>query len=276
MSQRDFMNELEHHSMVVKSIIGLLREIDKLENDRESNLVRIKKQVGKLKDIVSDSAPFPLDILNEWIDQFESELRQTEERVQRRFGSELERELRQLKITLTGQYPELKAGLFTIELDFDRWQATLWYGPKQEKLNTCPLSANVVAMKIREARDKLGSKLDEQELLEKLYQAYKRVVERVGDDAPIIKVLGEMAYLLQSSRFHLDPRKEFYRSYSRPDFSFDLFRLQRFLAQNPSSAKLRLRTATRALTKRRSDFLWIPESEDGRGSVYAHLKFEEK
>ncbi|MCC9076222.1 hypothetical protein FKZ61_008880 [Litorilinea aerophila] len=276
MNRQKLIDELERHSKAVKSIIASLREIEKLSGDREINLARIKKQVGKLKDIVSDSDPFPLDILKEWINQFESELRQTEEQVQRRFGSELEQELRQLGITLTGQYPELKAGLFTIELDFEQWQATLWYGSKQEKLSTSPLSVSDIVKRVERAKKELGSQIPEQELLENLYQAYTRVVQRVGEDAPIIKMLGEIAYLLQNPRFYQDPRKDYYKSYSRADFSFDLFRLRRFLAQNPSSRQFRLKTATRAQTKRRSDFLWVPESEDGKGSAYSHLRFEEK
>jgi len=276
MNQKDLIEKLKQHSKTVKSIIASLRKIDKLGSDRENNLVAIKSQVKRLKQIATDFVPFPQDAFVEWINQFESELHQIEEQVRKQFGAKLEQELRALGITLTGQYPELGAGLFTIELDFDRWQATLWYGPKQERLSTGRLSVADLVKQIKQAKDSLGSGIHEQELEEKLYQAYTRAVQKVGEDAPIIKVLGEMAYLLQNKRFCQDPRKEYYKSYSRADFSFDLYRLQRFLSQNPSSRQLRLKTATRALTRHRSDFLWVPESEDGKGSVYSHLKFEEK
>ena len=277
MNREQLLSELERHVKTVRDIVRLLRDINKLESDRSSNLMKIKKQVRRLRKEAAHLTPLPVDDLEKWIVQFESELRQTEERVKKRFGAKLKEALQPLGLTLTGQYPELGAGLFTIELDFDQWQATLWYGrPKQEKIETCPLSVPHLVKCIERAKKELGSCIPEQELLEKLHQAYKRTDKNADGFSPIINVLGEMAYLLQSPRFHQDPRKENYKSYSRADFSFDLFRLRRFLSQNPHSLRLRLRTATRTFTRRRSGFLWVPENEDGTGSTYSHLKFEER
>jgi hypothetical protein len=199
--------------------------------------------------------------------------------IRKKFGAQLEEELRKIGLSLSGQYPELKAGLFTIELDFDQWKAKLWYGPKQERLGECLFSPNKIISLIQEKRTQLGSQLPENELYEKLRKAYHRAVERKhGEPAPIIKVLPEMSFLIQSSRFLQDPQKENYRSYSRADFSYDIFRLRRFQAKSQSlfPTHMRLTTATRAHTKKRSDFLWIPDDESGRGTTYSHLKFEEE
>jgi len=182
-----------------------------------------------------------------------------------------------LGLSLSGQYPELKAGLFTIEIDFDRWKAVLWYGPKQERLGQLDLSVKKIASRIEKARQQLGSQLPEEELLLKLQEAYHRLPSaKRGEPAPIIRVLSELSYLLQNSRFLQDPRRENYRSYSRADFSFDLFRIRKFQSSTLFPSKLQLTVATRAHTRRRSDYLWIPGKEDGNGTTYSHLQFEER
>lgn len=89
---------------------------------------------------------------------------------------------------------------------------------------------------------------------------------------PIIKVLTELAFLLQNSHFHQDPRRENYESYSRADFSYDLFRIHRYQL---SPLKIQLKVATREYTRQRTDFLWIPDDENGRGTTYSHLLVEE-
>lgn len=199
--------------------------------------------------------------------------------MQQRFGTELEKELQKRGLSLSGHYPELKSGLFTIELDFEKWRSTLWYGPKQEHLTQCALSLAEIAKAIDNARGRLGSQLSNVDFLERLQNAYQRVLiitgSKDGDRAPIIKVLSELAYLLQEPRFHRDPRREHYKSYSRADFSYDLFRVRHSEAGNLFKQELRLVVATRAHTTRRPDFLWVPDDETGNGTVYSHLQFEE-
>ncbi len=108
-----------------------------------------------------------------------------------------------------------------------------------------------------------------EEFLKKLREAYSRVAEaNPNDPAPIISVLTELSYLLQSPQFRQDPRRENFRSYSRADFSHDVYNTRQLKVLN-------LTVATRAHTKRRMDFLWIPDDESGRGTTYSHLHFRE-
>jgi hypothetical protein len=127
---------------------------------------------------------------------------------------------------------------------------------------------------IEKAKKELGSGLNEEELLQRIHSAYYRVVGgKRGEPAPIIEVLAELAYLLQSQKFRQDPRKENYRSYGRADFSYDLYRVRKYQSSNLS--RLRLNVATRIDTRRRANFLWVPDDESGKGTTYSKLVFEE-
>jgi len=278
------IGEFEEQQRTFQNINKLLREIFKLDKNRNENLPKIRQAISKLKDVANSVQMVETSAhnLTKWISQYESEVTNAEEEIRKQFGAKLEKELGKLGLSLSGQYPELKAGLFTIELDFDKWKATLWYGPKQEHLVQCPLSVSKIAHQLEKERQQLGSRLPENQLLEKIGEAYYRVVGMkrgenapiIGENAPIIRVLAELSYLLQSPDFLQDPKRENYRSYSRADFSYDLFRIQRFQKEAHSLSQIQLTIATLTHTKRRSDFLWVPYDEHGKGTAYSHLKFE--
>jgi len=276
MNSDQMMKQLFNYRRDIALAHGLVKEILQLDKSRTENLVRIKARLDKLEAIVkSIDASSAMDELGKWVREYKSGVEKTIDEVRRTIGAELEGSLKSVGLRLSGQYPELRAGFFTIELDFDKWNATIWYGPKQERLSQCPLSPSAIAKQIENARKALGSGLKEAQLLEKLWTAYGRAVgEKLGQPVPIIKVLVELAYLLQKPRFYQDPRRENYIGYSRGDFSYDLFRIRKHQADGVFSSRLHLVVATRAHTRRRSDFLWVPDDETGKGTTYSHLKFE--
>ncbi len=256
----------------------LLTEISRLDNSRIENLSLIKSRLDKIKLISSQIVNNENygQRLMEWVDQYSTITEKAASESLNRFGADLEKELRNFGLSLSGQYPELKAGVFLIEMDSKKDKVTLWYGAKQEKIQQLPLLASRVASDISNIMHRLGSRLDEQQILQKLREAYCRTVEgETGEPAPIIAVLSEMAYLLQSPRFFQDPKKENYQSYDRVSFSYDLFRLRQFQAKENIIAKLKLTVATRAYSKKRSDFLWVPDDEQGKGTIYSFLSFKE-
>ena len=278
MDLEQLLREFSAHQQSVQSVVKLLKEISRLDQNRMENLSKLKAQVTKLEEIIKQLGQGGSHVQNlaDWVSQYKRTLETTAEEIRKRFGTELEQELKKLGLSLSGQYPELKAGLFTIEVDFDQWKVTLWYGPKQERLAQHPFSVRKITSQIEKEKQKLGSQLPEEQLLEKLREAYHRAsgMNR-GGPVPIIKVLAEVSYLLQRPRFLQDPRRENYRSYSRADFSYDLFRIRKFQSNTLFASKLHLTVATRAHTKRRSGFLWVPDDESGKGTTYSHLYFEE-
>ncbi|MBI4529894.1 MAG: hypothetical protein HY709_00075, partial [Candidatus Latescibacteria bacterium] len=256
----------------IGSLVKLLTEISRLKKDQINNLPQLKMCLKKLEGILGqfNRGIDQYEALRHWIDTYKRDLDAVEEQVRMRFGIELEQELKKIGLSLSGQYPELRAGFFTIELDFAKWRVTLWYGPKQERLDRCHLSSVEVANYVDKVRQQLGSHMSsEDEFLKKLEEAYFRTAGRErGTPVPIIRVLPELAYLLQSPRFYQDSKKEDYKSYSRADFSYDLFQVRH-------EKRLHLTVATRAYTKQRQDFLWVPDDESGRGTTYSHLQFRE-
>jgi hypothetical protein len=175
--------------------------------------------------------------------------------------------------TLEGQYPDLRAGLFTIGLDFDKGKANVWYGPKQENLGQCSLSVKEVAAKIKDIRSQIGSKIGEEELIKKIQEAAFRSMGKDFKGAvPLTNILTELAFSIQSSKFRQDPKKENFESYSRADFSYDLFRIRQAQHGILTKQKLHLIVATRGHTRKREDFLWVPEDLRGKGTAYSHLE----
>ena len=262
----------------VDSILKVLREIPRLEQNRIGNLARIRSRLTKLDEAIKqleDNASLR-EALSEWAHQYEFEISDAEESLRKQFGAKLETELEEHGLSLSGHYPELKTGFFTLELDFDKGRATIWYGPKQERIGESVLSAGELARRIASTRQELGSRVREDEFMAKLHEAYCRAgggdcKERV----PIIKVLPELAYSLQDLTFYQDPRRENFKSYGRADFSYDLFRIGTRGADVPFDKRLHLTVATRSQTRKREDFLWVPDEEGGRGSYYALLHFKE-
>jgi len=262
-------------------VANLMKQLSELDQNRAANLRKIKdtlRQMIQSVERLDRFAEWAKD-LRGWLEGYQKELEAEQQEFHQLFGAKLEKELQGQGLSLSGHYPELRSGLFTIELDFEKWCAMLWYGPKQERLTQCALSPIEVAKVTDDLRKQLGSQLSGEVFLQRLQNAYQRVLiitgSKDGDPAPIIKVLSELAHLLQEPRFHQDPKREHYKGYSRADFSYDLFRVHQSEPSDLFHRKLRLVVATRALTRRRQDFLWVPDDETGKGTVYSHLQFEE-
>ena len=67
----------------------------------------------------------------------------------RAFGVLLESILKERGFKLSGNYPFLKTGLYSIELDFEKAVAMIWYGPKEELMGTSKLSVEALANQLQ-------------------------------------------------------------------------------------------------------------------------------
>ena len=108
------------------SAVKLLRAIARLEQNRLQNLPELRKQLTQLDQLISQLSQKAetLEVLRNWADGYRGELLSAEQEFKKQFGGALEQELKKKGLSLSGQYPDLKAGLFTIELDFDRGDET--------------------------------------------------------------------------------------------------------------------------------------------------------
>ncbi|NLF02467.1 MAG: hypothetical protein GX601_15980 [Anaerolineales bacterium] len=272
MERSQVQKELAELGRNVAAARKLLGEIEGLDADRAGNVASLAARLDKLQARVE-----PLEAASElgkqlgtWLVEYRAELAAFREEQSKRFGVELEQELCAVGLGLTGHYPELRSGAYTIALDLERWQVTVWWGPKQERLGSCAMSPKAVAELVVRLRSELGSHVDEAAFVERLGRALDRA-QRDGDEdgmVPIIIVLGELALLMQSRAFLRDPQREAYRSYSRADLSSDLCRFNH---------RVQMRVATRALARSRDTFLWVPsDARSGDGAVYSHVRLRKE
>ncbi len=260
-----------------EAVSKLLKGASRLDKDRMQHLPELNKQLTQLDRLIELLLQNTelLEAVQDWTNQYREKLTEAQQNFKNRFGIELEQALEKSELSLSGQYPNLRAWLFTIEPDLSKGRVNLWYGPKQERLTSCSLSVSEVAKSVAEQRKQIGSHLPPEELIQRLQDAYARTTGNKDDSAvPITSVLAELAYLVQDTRFYRDPRREYYKSYRRADFSYDLFLIRRWLRSAPSyHMRLQLTVATRTHTRRRQDFLWIPDNDSGQGTTYSHLQF---
>ncbi|OQB77356.1 MAG: hypothetical protein BWX92_01010 [Deltaproteobacteria bacterium ADurb.Bin135] len=279
MDLTQIIKELEGDKKIIDAALVSLKQIFRLDKDRKNNFQQLATSLNKLEEINKKSYDnfSQKDGFSEWMTKYRHDLYEVQEEIIKHFGLELNDALKKVNISLSGQYPDLKAGLFTIQINFESMNATLWYGPKQEYLLKCRLTVKDVAEKIINITKELGCKLDSIEFAKKLEEAFLVQSGKLKSKAiPIIKVLAEFAFLMQSSQFYQDPRRDNYRGYGRADFSYDLFKRTKLEPESTLSKKLHLSIASLADTKKRQDFLWIPDDITGKGTTYAYLQFKEE
>jgi hypothetical protein len=273
MALNQLLKDLEAADTSKETIYKGFQALAKLDTKREENLGKIKVHLKKLDRLLASSDPeLPSrEPAIKALDAYRAEVGKAEATIKQHFGVNLEKALKPIGLKLSGQYPSLKAGLFTLKLNFESAKATVWYGNEQEKLGEAPLVVDKVAKVFEKALKSLGSELDEETFIAKLQKAYTRAKQSDQPLVPINHVLPELAYLVQREPFYKDPIKDKYRSYSRADYSYDLFKF----GKGAQLQGLQLKVAVRQYTQRRQDFLWVPNSDQGEGAVYSHLLFKD-
>lgn len=279
-STSELREYLARYGKALQAITRLVKTIETLEGSPIDNLFRMERLIGEVQKAAS-SLPSDGETkrrIDSWLATFVLRLQTSKGELKRAFGVSLESLLKEKGFELKGQYPELKTGFYTIEVDFDKAQASIWYGPKQELMTRrARLSSPEVAKQLEKFYKTLTERpLNEEGFIKRLYESYLRTLSRVGrkdgEHAPILQVLADYVFFEQDKRFYTDPKREHFKGYGRAFFSYDLYRLhQRKLL----GKELSLVVATRADTVRRENFLWVPTDDKGNGTVYAYLYFRE-
>jgi hypothetical protein len=250
----------------------LVADIGKLRANSLENPVRLSTKLASLEKAASEFSMFDRigEQLSVFVDEARRGLEETIRNSHARFGVELEPLLHELGLKLTGQYPDLKAGLFSLELELERGEVKVWFGPKQELLGRSQASTTKVASFLQGKLNELGSSADDDQFAAILTSTYHRAYADEERGIPLTQLLPILALAVQSQRFSDDPRREHFRDYGRADLAYDLFRHRSSL----QDAGVHLRVAARAETRRRRDFLWVPEDPAGRGSSYSRIEIK--
>jgi len=272
---------------------SIKQEVRQLRN----GLLRLEQAIGRFEKIEETANPYDLETLlqniktlaekadtktlresiSSWLNKKHQEKERLKKDFEAKFAYELETALKDKGFLLKGSYPTLRTKIFTLKLDFRKQAMTIWYGPEQECMGKERLDPKRIARKIESIYNGLSKRtFDERQFLEKVYNAYQRLLRwkgwQQGVKVPIVDVLGELAFLMQGTDFRINPSRDRYRSYSRAHFSYDLYRLSQ---RSYKDRALELEMATMAMSKSRANYLWIPDNEEGDGHIYSSLSFRE-
>ncbi len=278
-SVNELKDYFERTGKVHLTLTSYLKKLQLLEQEPLSNVYEIGVLLDKIGNISATLSTTDQESrnLSEWLRLRAQNLDIQKVEFTNRFASTLSELLKADNLELRGQYPELKVKYYTIEIDFPRNKAVVWYGPRQESVSTLRVDPNAVYKAIKTIEKNLYERqFDETKFLQEIHEAYANIIRKnqllEGERVDILAVLKELTFLKQDNRFSTDPKKENLKEYGRAPFSFDLFRLRQ---RRIGTKTLTLDVATRMNTAAKSGFLWIPNNTDGDGFACAYVAFKE-
>ncbi len=271
---------LKSQARVSTSLLKHLEAYQKILSEPATKAYQLGAFLDEIKKINENLPESKIrDMVFNWLEQQKSEVARYKDEFQFNFGRNLKELLSKQYIELKGQLPILRAGLFSIKVDFEIGSAVIYWGPEVEKIRTkIPLSPIEITKAIENLVSRLkGKTFDEKNLLQLIFQAYKRILLinnlSQGEKVLLLDVLNEVVLLNQSTDFKTDPSREKFREYSRINFSYDLFRLRQAGDLKIDDQKMRLYVATFDATVEKRKALWIPDNELGEGTYYSYLSF---
>jgi hypothetical protein len=282
MSNTSEANFSESFSQVAKlsdSLKKMIKLYRQLSLDRTTNFFKLSDLLKKIettyKQIESGLASLPFE---RWLTEERTRLDDAKGKLIYDFGRLLEELLSKSGFRLEGNFPEFKVKLFLLETDMQTAKCKVWYGHKEEFLNSVPLNPESLHKAITSAYNKIARRnFDDARFIESLYQAYSAYItkqhKQMGDEVGIIDILLEMNFQQQNPRFLANPRRNTFEEYPREYFSYDLFRLRK---RETNDYALSLGIATREQNRRRESYLWIPSDESLQGNVYSRLSFRRR
>lgn len=276
----ELLKKIEKYILLLKNVQTALKNIAKGEPDPNKHLIILEKEIKKIEKFKSEyklyeEIPITLSSVFEDINK---EIEAIQSDVKTKFGSQLDSLLHTKGFNLSGNYPNYQVSFFTIKIHQHQKKAEIFYGPEFESLVKSKIIPEDVANTIFEEYEKITQRLfNEEEYLRQLLEAYTLSLQRMnvsfGSEVPIGEINCTLAFLLQPKKFRQNPKKSTYSEYDRVYFSYDLSRLKTRRIKN---YEMKLITATRAQTRNRYDFIWIPLGiTSNEGKVISGLKFVE-
>jgi hypothetical protein len=233
--------------------------------------------IGRLAAALSESGARTR--LDEWLTAERADIEARKAEFKFEFGRQFVAGLEGSGISVRGQLPVLRTGLFTLKADFAAGTAAIFWGPEIEKLKAgLKLEPLALARTVRSYQERLVQKAIEPErLLKQLQAAYRRYCVVTGQPEGtrvfLLDLLSELVLLLQPESFRLNPAQEKFVEYPRIRFSYDLFRLKQAGQFSVAGKRLKLHVANFDATTEKSKALWVPDNEEGEGTHYSYVSF---
>jgi hypothetical protein len=272
----EILRELKIFLKNVKQLTKYIEDYEKLRSNPIENAFRMERQMAAISKSADALPEFGAkNALSTWMDSMGKEIENAKEDFRFQFGQRLKILLEQEGIKMRGQYPLLRFGLFTLKLNFEFGEATLFFGPEVDKIRSkIPLDAETIMVEVRKQYEGIRTpKFDATRMLNDLQTAYRRCLRLAnktsGEKILVGDVLREYVFIKQPKQFVIDARKDNYRAYPRMQLCYMLYQLKKSgIAQN-----MRLYVATFDATVDKFRSFWIPENEDGEGTYYEYISF---
>ncbi len=259
-------------------IIKLVNAYNKTKENPVDNAYLLEKNIGEIERLISELPDFELkNRLNTWLKKEKQGVETFKEDFRFKFGKELTALFSNEGKKIKGQYPLIRVGFYTLKLDFQFGQATLFFGPEIEKIKSkISLQPKVIFETIKKYDNDLNMmKSTPEEIFKGLYKAYSNRIKLAnksfGEKLLITDVLNEYVMLKQSRKFFVDPQKTHFHEYSRVKLSYMLYLLRK---SNLLERGIKLYVATFDATIDKMNSIWILENENGEGTHYSHISFD--
>jgi len=272
----EIKKELEKRKKIIGSIQKVVKRIEKNE---VKNIWATERDLQKLESLVQKVEDDRLkEALKDYLNELREKIKVRKEEVRFSLAKEIENVLRSRGIYVAPQGSNIRIGPYLLQLDFMKGRASLYLGYEKVRENI-RLNLEEIVKQIEKIERELKGGFEPQKFVDIVFEAYKRILrikgEKMEAKIPVIDVLREYVFLSQPSSFVRDPKKENFRGYGRAFFGYHLYLLRKSGKKARGRFKLCLVTSTFDRTRRRENFIWVPDNERGDGTTYSLLYFIE-
>ncbi len=233
----------------VKSRQALIKSLDQAQRalkDAHKNAVALHEATALLEQ-PSDELSLPSNY-NKLIQQVRTVADENLAELEFTFARDLREGFKDIGIKLDGPPDTLIAELFVIKPDLRKKQVTMTFS-RQPVTKPVKLDVEKVVTAYQKARKEICErKVDHQELLAELFEAYVRVVKlqdkAMGFRASIVDVFRELVIVRQPLGFRRDPNKGRFVDYPKTHFAYDMLQLRQSKKMVHNGLHLNLGTAT--------------------------------
>jgi hypothetical protein len=272
----DFAQKASQFKKFSDSLTKMVRLYQNLSHDRTTNYFKMLNALNKIEAAYTQTENNLVSLkFGQWLSEEKSRLDEVKGALVYDFGRLLAEHLSKVGFRLEGNFPEFRVKMLLLDANVQNAKCQLWYGYKEEFLNSTPFDPVSAQKAIVYAYNRVAKHdFDSSRFIERLYKAYETVARKqqkqIGDDVGIISTLVELNFQRQDQKFLANPRKNTFQEYPREFFSYDLFRLKQ---REINNLTLSLGIASREQNRSRESYLWIPSDESLQGNVYSLLSF---
>ncbi|MEO0116892.1 MAG: hypothetical protein ABIK97_05045 [candidate division WOR-3 bacterium] len=271
----EFLSEIEKDAQRLRRVVRLYQKIKE-----KGDLIKIEKfLLKKEKEIGGLKSEYLKNLAENFYKEIADFLQAEKDTLREKFGRELKELVEREGKVIKGQYPDLKIGLLTLEVNFLGNYAHLYWGNKLEMIRRkIPLNPPLILRAIQEFYQSLKPKeFHPQLFLQKLFLAYRHFLSTnkkgEGERVFLVDLLPEIAFAIQGKEFREDPRRRNFREYPRYRFSYDLYQLINSGMREVAGYTFSLAVATFDQTLEKRKALWVPINEEGEGVYYSTIAF---